>query len=564
MANSAENFAALLDFVKTKLDAGRSKEQIIKDLVKKKANEPDANKAVTLAVDYLANNPLESKTLLRAYKAGKGKGRLLEGGIYLLIGLGITGFTYYSARSGGTYVLAWGAILVGALRILEGFFLWVDSRAGTVRLPYSQVPQDQAQQEQIPRDQDRAINKPQPNKNTKPPNLFGRVLFFGLILLGIYSGYRYFIDLNAYKRGHADYEALNCRQAINEFDTIESSWRVYDFDGIVSSSNNEKGQCASWLTAEDMAVSGPGDVAVLAFLDIFQNSEIDVWVSEARDRIGDVFSNHSLHDLATMSFCYKLDYLDEQGLILNSPQNLPQLYLECGNIFQDQGPDKEAYQYYRYFFDLFPNHRLTGDVEESFASALIANGYCDHVADFADEPIPDNVMPLVYFGCGNSFVDRRQYSSAIEYYDGFLALFPNHRLANDVEEALASALLQEARNSGAGELVAPEASGITQAGSAVVIVRNDTPNELRIVFSGLQNIIERLGPCADCITYPDPGPLSCPEKGPVGTYTLLPGDYDVLVEVVNESGITPWVGNWALSDGYEYANCFYIVTSTFP
>ena len=97
-----------------------------------------------------------------------------------------------------------------------------------------------------------------------------------------------------------------------------------------------------------------------------------------------------------------------------------------------------------------------------------------------------------------------------------------------------------------------------------MIIQNDSPNELRIVFSGLQNIIEKLGPCSDCIEYPDPGPIYCPEKGPIGTYTLLPGNYDVLVEVVDEYSVTPWVGDWALAGGYEYSNCFFIVTSLSP
>lgn len=45
---------------------------------------------------------------------------MLIGGIILVIGIAITVITHYNASGGGTYVVAWGAMLVGAIRFFSG------------------------------------------------------------------------------------------------------------------------------------------------------------------------------------------------------------------------------------------------------------------------------------------------------------------------------------------------------------------------------------------------------------------------------------------------------------
>jgi hypothetical protein len=43
------------------------------------------------------------------------------------IGIAITAVTYEMASGGGTYVVAWGAVLVGAVRVIQGFAQLVGS-----------------------------------------------------------------------------------------------------------------------------------------------------------------------------------------------------------------------------------------------------------------------------------------------------------------------------------------------------------------------------------------------------------------------------------------------------
>jgi len=47
--------------------------------------------------------------------------RLAIGAVVMLIGLGVTAATYSAAEGGGTYVIAYGAILFGFIEIIRGF-----------------------------------------------------------------------------------------------------------------------------------------------------------------------------------------------------------------------------------------------------------------------------------------------------------------------------------------------------------------------------------------------------------------------------------------------------------
>ncbi|HEX2618173.1 MAG TPA: hypothetical protein VHL57_11565 [Flavobacteriales bacterium] len=45
---------------------------------------------------------------------------MLIGGIILVIGIAVTVITHYNASGGGSYVVAWGAIIFGAIRFFSG------------------------------------------------------------------------------------------------------------------------------------------------------------------------------------------------------------------------------------------------------------------------------------------------------------------------------------------------------------------------------------------------------------------------------------------------------------
>jgi hypothetical protein len=124
--------------------------------------------------------------------------------------------------------------------------------------------------------------------------------------------------------------------------------------------------------------------------------------------------------------------------------------------------------------------------------------------------------------------------------------------------------VSQAQALGAGEIPAPERSGSTGSEATAVIIQNDSPEPLRIVFSGPESRVEELEACDTCTNYTGVGPLYCPELGPIGTYTLAPGAYDVVVESIGDDGTTPWTGAWELVTGDEYYSCFFVVTTFGP
>jgi hypothetical protein len=211
-------------------------------------------------------------------------------------------------------------------------------------------------------------------------------------------------------------------------------------------------------------------------------------------------------------------------------------------------------------------NRVESVISESEPSALANQGVCDFIDAFlAQDLIPqrDTNLPMLYFACGQFYEESDAFASAIGMYEQFQSGYPNHSLSSEVEAALAHSIVENTKTGGAGVIASPERSGTTNDGSTIVIIKNDSPERLRIVFTGPENRIEELGACFSCpIYYTGYTPQACPETTPIGSYTLKPGQYEVVVESISDSGTTPWTGDWTLETSGEYSKCFFIVTVT--
>lgn len=179
-------------------------------------------------------------------------------------------------------------------------------------------------------------------------------------------------------------------------------------------------------------------------------------------------------------------------------------------------------------------------------------------------PDPEVHMPLLYYACGFVYEGDADYAAAVDMYERFLDAYPEHPYIPDVENALARAIVAGAKAAGAAEIAPPERSGSTNSDSTLVIIRNDSPEQLRIVFNGPEIRVEELPECPTCTRHFHTGLATCTGTGPVGSYTLLPGKYDVVVESTSDAGTTPWVGRWTLGAGDEYSSCFFIVLTLIP
>jgi hypothetical protein len=265
--------------------------------------------------------------------------------------------------------------------------------------------------------------------------------------------------------------------------------------------------------------------------------------------------------LANPIVCGEVESLRAERAIAKRPNFLPKLYHQCSREFADNGDWETSQTLSKYFLTSYADHPLAADV----AATLLENpGACEEISlleKYSTQTGHSGFLPKLYYTCGQACEKDGDWTDAIALYEDFLAGYSDHALAADVEAGLARATVAYAKEVGAQDISAPESTGRTGNKSAEVIIQNDSPERIRIVFSGPEARVEELGACSSCENYVGVGPLICPEKGPVGSYTLQPGEYDVVVEAISDSGITPWLGEWNLDSGDEYSNCFFIVTT---
>jgi tetratricopeptide (TPR) repeat protein len=250
-------------------------------------------------------------------------------------------------------------------------------------------------------------------------------------------------------------------------------------------------------------------------------------------------------------------YSLKQTVLAQRNEFMPSLYFRCGQAYDLQSNGPSSYSMYKALLMEYPDHSLAAQAE----AALMANPLaCKDSQALRDSVIAqrNEFMPSLYNRCGQTYEKDGAWDNAIRMYERFLAEYPGHALTPEIEAGLARAIVAQAQTASAGEIPAPERSGSTGSGLTEVVVQNDSPERLRIVFSGPESLIEELEPCTTCTTYSLVGPLFCPEQGPIARYTLSPGQYAVVVEAISDTETAPWTGNWTLTGGDEYYSCFVV------
>lgn len=319
-----------------------------------------------------------------------------------------------------------------------------------------------------------------------------------------------------------------------------------------------------------------GLVLLLSFIccayDFYKVQQIERYTAEAivaRDQ-GDCVKAIELYDLA----------INNQGIVLGETETRPaqsgkqmcQEYLEVVAL-QDGGSPGEALVGYDAFMNRYPNDPMHPAVRTQ-AQTIFAETQPEAVANettcqnldsiLSNELVPDleTNLPLFYIGCGQVYQDAGSYSEAVVLLQKFVTDYPSHPRIEEVKPLLAAAMVAEAQALGAGNIPAPQETGTgTGSGPAVVIIQNDSPEEMSLVFTGPETRFETLPPCEDCESFSGSGPESCPELGDIGTYELPPGTYDVVVKSISDAGVTPFTGRWELSNGEEYYSCFFLITT---
>jgi tetratricopeptide (TPR) repeat protein len=172
-------------------------------------------------------------------------------------------------------------------------------------------------------------------------------------------------------------------------------------------------------------------------------------------------------------------------------------------------------------------------------------------------------LQSLYLSCGGLYSKDKNYEKAVGLYENFLKEYPSHLWLKDVQRSLAQASISDIKSrKGVRKIMSPRRTGTTADGSTVINIQNISPATMRITISGATPKFEKLKSCSDCVVYDGNAPDECFDKGPIGQYTVEPGEYDIAIETqLDDGGQTkPWAGNnWVLEPGGEYGSCFIIV-----
>ncbi len=196
--------------------------------------------------------------------------------------------------------------------------------------------------------------------------------------------------------------------------------------------------------------------------------------------------------------------------------------------------------------------------------SLAQHTICSNIITFVEReliPNTEEVIPALYKNCGQNYAKAKQYDQAMTMYETFLKEYPNHSFVATIKKDLGTIMIADARQKGAGQLPPAVPSGLTIDGTTTVQIRNESPYPLRIVLNGPESQFQEIPACKDCQKRSASAELeSCPNQGPVINLTLKPGNYDIVAKSIVGENVNPYVGNWTLGKGYQYDNCFFIVT----
>ncbi len=395
------------------------------------------------------------------------------------------------------------------------------------------------------------------NRSSKTSSAGCFVFLAIIILTGLVHGtVRYFTDKPIYEEAHAAYLSGDCDKAIPLYDEIIHKFRALDFRDIKEKSISEVSDCSLFRVATKKGIGG-----LYQFSRDFQDNPLaEIAAVKASALL------HGFTDDSDLSIGLGSDSCDIQGQLegagwLTREDTLPLYHYYCSRLLMQQSQNDTALEHVSTLMREFPIHPLTEKIWSSLDESTAFCGILQSEDILAQNSQRADSLPEIYLACGENYMEEDDPSNALWVYGDFLANYPDHPEVAQVNQKMALLLIEDARASGSGTIERPNSSGWAPSGVARVVIQNDSPHQLKLVFSGPDTRIETLTACESCVDFSTISPMYCPELGPIATYDLTPGTYEVLVEAADEGGVIPFTGTWELQGGNEFYSCFFVVTS---
>ncbi len=387
----------------------------------------------------------------------------------------------------------------------------------------------------------------------------GCFVLIGIVLLGviIHGLVRYFSDEPLFEKAHSSFLQGDCETANPNYKDIIRKVHIFDFGKLKANSKMESNYCDEFIFATNSQLMGLYDFT----LEHPENPLIEFVDDKAAQLLVSIGETEDYITVVNNDACRKETELVNAGLLVEEEALL--LYkLNCSKFLLSLGEPDSAFKFLEEILEEYPQHSVANQVIDSITSDTI---FCSLTQQMSESVIfnkdVDN-LANIFLDCAANYSKQSEYRLASNLYISFLTKFPEHPFAENVNLLLPDLLINAARASGSGNIERPNESGWAPNGIARVVIQNDSPHDLRIVFSGPEAHIEILPACETCTDYSMFGPIGCPEQGPIGTYDLTPGEFEVLVETTNEEDVIPFTGTWDFQGGKEFYSCFFIVTTT--
>lgn len=268
--------------------------------------------------------------------------------------------------------------------------------------------------------------------------------------------------------------------------------------------------------------------------------------------------------LASVESCQQAEKASAAELFRANTGAVPVYLLGCAEAYAGAGYDQLAFDTNVIILQEYP---ASQEADAAASSVLESERACDHRTSFLETSAIAEREPFMgelYLACGKQLEDDKDFEAAVVLYQEFTDHYEEHAALEEIKMGLARSLFMYALSLGAPEIPEPTRSGTTRAGETTVVIQNDSPESMRISFSGPDARIEELAACNGCRKFKSGEATECQDLGPAGTYTLTPGIYNVVVESVSDRSVMPFIGTWDLESGNEYSHCFFIVLSRVP
>ncbi len=351
-----------------------------------------------------------------------------------------------------------------------------------------------------------------------------------------------------------------CEEALAHFNKLVENPPLLDFGQFNAPAAASMEVCTAYQQAAALEHEGALGDAIQAYFDFskqYEDSDYKVLVQRTRNRIGRLFREGDPQVVATDEVCGNLSIYMNWGKVWDYDDTIPGIYLACGQYYATQGDTDEAIAYY---YRVITDYSDTPGAQQAAELVLATPEACEYSQDLLDGFEHENLSqyaPNMLLTCGRYFQDESNWLNAVLLYDQFLQEYPEHVQAQQAIDGLVVSSVERAKvvDPGDNEGLTPGAA--SPRDKAVIIIRSNSSVGLRLLLKGEENQIVEIPPCEDCVT--DDGSMeACPPDSLELHISVDPGEYEVALDAWEYPGNPSWLGEWKLSRGRTYYNCFYI------